>query len=186
MEARKRVPATYPDVENLPPNLVGEIVDGDLYASARPAAPHTGTTAVLGMCLGNPFHRGRGGPGGWWIVDEPELAIESDIVVPDLAGWRRERMPVFPKEAQFTLVPDWICEVVSPATARLDRALKVPRYARWGVGHLWLVDPLLRTLEVYRNLEGRWLHLGVWSDDDECGAEPFEAAPFRLGELWVG
>jgi Uma2 family endonuclease len=134
--------------------------------------------------LGGPFHHGRGGPGGWWIVDEPELHVGEDIVVPDLAGWRRERMPEFPKTAFFTLAPDWLCEVLSPSTERLDRARKLRVYAREGVGHVWLVNPEARTLEVYRSSEERWLLLATHASDAIVRAEPFDAIELDLLPLW--
>jgi hypothetical protein len=122
--------ATYDDLLQVPAHRVGEIVDGDLHVSPRPASRHALASSGLGSALGPPFHNGRGGPGGWWILDEPELHLGPDVLVPDLAGWRRERMPEFPDTAAFTLAPDWVCEVVSPSTEGLDRARKMPAYAR--------------------------------------------------------
>lgn len=182
LPARKIV--TYADLEALSPELTGEILAGELYASPRPAAPHALASASLGMDLGNPFQRGRGGPGGWWILDEPELHLGEDVLVPDLAGWRRERLPIIPPDAFFTLPPDWICEVLSPRTTQLDRAIKMPTYAAWGVGHAWLVDPIARTLEAFRLNAGRWLLLGVWREDNIASIEPFDAVPLELGALW--
>ena len=144
----RRLPA-YADVLAAPPHLVAEIIAGELRLLPRPAKPHAVAAAALGEELGPPFKRGRGGPGGWMILDEPELHLSSDIVVPDLAGWRSARMPyVTNDEPFFSLAPDWVCEVLSPSTAKLDRAEKLPLYAREQVAHAWLVDPLLRTLEV--------------------------------------
>jgi len=176
--------ATYEDLLKVPNEKVAEIVDGELYVSPRPAAPHALAASVLGVDLGGPFHHGRGGPGGWWIVDEPELHVGEDIVVPDLAGWRRERMPEFPKTAFFTLAPDWLCEVLSPSTERLDRARKLRVYAREGVGHVWLVNPEARTLEVYRSSEERWLLLATHASDAIVRAEPFDAIELDLLPLW--
>lgn len=176
--------ATYEDLLKVPNEKVAEIVDGELYVSPRPAGPHTLAASVLGVDLGGPFHHGRGGPGGWWIVDEPELHLGEDIVVPDLAGWRRERMPEFPKTAFFTLAPDWLCEVLSPSTERLDRARKLRVYAREGVGHAWLVNPEARTLEVYRRSEERWLLLATHASDALVRAEPFDAIELDLLPLW--
>jgi Uma2 family endonuclease len=185
METGKPKPATYADIEALPEHLVGEIFDGELYVSPRPGGPHSFCALSLGGSIQQPFGRRRGGVGGWWILTEPELHVEDDVSVPDMAGWRRERMPQVPRDAAFTVIPDWVCEVASPSNLRLDRAIKMPRYARWGVRHLWIVDPLARTLEVYRLMEGRWLQLGVWHDDQVVEAEPFEAVPLDLSELWV-
>jgi len=136
--------AHYEDLFDLPENMVGEIIDGQMHTQPRPAPAHALATSNLGVELGQPFGRGRGGPGGWWILDEPELHLNADIFVPDLAGWRRERMPNLPKTAWFEMAPDWVCEVLSPATARTDRILKLPRYAAAGIAHCWLIDPEVR------------------------------------------
>src|SRR5262249_9124378 len=129
-------PATYADIEALPPNMVGEIVRGVLYASPRPASPHAAAASAVGEELAPPFKRGRGGPGGWVILSEPELHLREDVLVPDLGGWRRDRMPEMPHVAAFDLAPDWGCEVLSPSTAKLDRGEKLPVYARERVGHV--------------------------------------------------
>ena len=185
MAAPLRRPATYEDVLAAPPHVVAEIVDGELSLNPRPASPHAAATSALGGELWSPFRRGRGGPGGWILLDEPELHLGADVLVPDLAGWRRERMPVTGDVPFFTLAPDWVCEALSASTAKLDRTKKLPIYAREKVGHVWLVDAKLRTLEVLR-LEGeRWLGLGVWADDAKVRAEPFEAFELELGVLWA-
>lgn len=176
--------ATYEDLLQVPDHQVGEIVDGDLHVSPRPASRHTLAASVLGADLLTTFQRGRGGPGGWWILDEPELHLGPDVLVPDLGGWRRSRMAEVPDAACFTLAPDWVCEVVSPGTERLDRARKMPIYARERIGHLWLVNPLARTLEVYRLSEGRWLHLATHDGATVVRAEPFDAVELDLGPLW--
>jgi Uma2 family endonuclease len=176
--------ATYEDLLKVPNDKVAEIVDGELYVSPRPAAPHALAASVLGVDLGGPFHLGRGGPGGWWIVYEPELHLGEDILVPDLAGWKRERMPEFPRTAFFTLAPDWVCEVLSPSTERLDRARKLGVYAREGVASAWLVNPEARTLEVCRRLEERWLLLATHASDARVRAEPFDAVELDLLPLW--
>src|SRR5262245_28811105 len=146
--------ATYADLYDVPDNFVAEIFDGDLYASPRPAIPHAHAASVLGGELTGPFHRGRNGPGGWVILDEPELHFGNDVLVPDLAGWRRERMPEAPADAYVTLAPDWVCEVLSASAEKLDRGTKLRIYAREDVSHGWLVDPLRQTLEVL-SLESR-------------------------------
>jgi len=176
--------ATYDDLLQVPAHRVAEIVGGDLHVSPRPASRHALAASLLGSDLIGPFHRGRGGPGGWWILFEPELHLGGDVLVPDLAGWRRGRMPEFPDAAAFTLVPDWVCEVVSPSTERLDRAGKMPAYARDAIPHLWLLNPLTRTLEVYRLAEGRWLLLATHEGAARVRAEPFDAVELDLAPLW--
>ena len=125
----RRGRATYQDVLDAPAHQVAEIVAGTLYTHPRPAPVHTIASSVLGGELNPPFHRGRGGPGGWWILDEPELHLGEDVLVPDLAGWRRERMPDRPDTPYFTLAPEWVCEVLSPSTRRVDLQEKRPVYA---------------------------------------------------------
>ncbi len=183
--ARKR--ATYEDVLNAPAHLVAEVLDGTLYTHPRPATPHAIAGTALGEELGPPFKRGKNGPGGWMILFEPELHLgpEPDIIVPDLAGWRREHLPAVPHAAYLTVAPDWACEVVSPSTEDVDRAEKMPIYARERVSHLWLVDPLLKTLEVFR-LDGdsyRMVH--AWRGSVSVRAEPFDAIELDLAILWA-
>ncbi len=178
-------PATYDDLLRVPSHRVAEIVNGDLHVSPRPAARHARASSALEISVGAPFDRGLGGPGGWWILFEPELHFGDDVLVPDLAGWRRERMPEIPDVAAFTLEPDWACEVVSPSTERLDRARKMPVYAREGVRHLWLVNPLTRTLEVFRLIDGRWTLLSTHEGTVSFRAEPFDEVELELGLLWV-
>jgi Uma2 family endonuclease len=177
--------AAYEDLFDLPEHLIGEILHGQLITQPRPAPRHALSASGIGAELTNPFQRGRGGPGGWWILDEPELHLGPNILVPDLAGWRRERMPVFPETAYFTLAPDWVCEVLSPGTARIDRVVKMPLYAEQGVEWLWLVDPDQQTLEVYRLLEGHWLLEQTAQQADEVNASPFVEHRFSLADLWV-
>lgn len=131
------------------------------------------------------FHRGRGGPGGWWILDEPELHLAPHVLVPDLAGWRRERMPRMPGTAYFTVVPDWVCEILSASTASLDRLSKLRIYAQHEVGHAWLVDPVARTVEIFRREGARWLLLAVHGGEERMRAEPFEAVELELAALWT-
>lgn len=178
--------ASYNDILDLPEHLVGEIIGGQLYTSPRPAPKHALVYSNMGYTLGGPFHQGIGGPGGWWIIDEPELHLGADIVVPDLAGWRRERLPELPDSAWFELPPDWVCEILSPSTAQNDRGVKMPIYAREGVRHLWLIDPDLRTLEAYTLSDnGLWSLLGTLSDDAPVSVEPFDAIEFPLDRLWA-
>lgn len=185
MATRTKKPATYQDIIDLPENLVGEIVDGELVVSPRPMVRHARVASVLGRSLGGPFDDGREGPGGWWILDEVELHWGDDVLVPDLAGWRRTRMPNLRDEQFITLAPDWVCEIVSPSTARVDRGRKLRIYAREQVRHAWLVDPQTRMLEVFRREGEGWFFVGSFSDAERVRAEPFDAIELDLGTLWL-
>ncbi len=179
-----REPATYQDVLNAPANMVAELTGGRLHLQPRPASRHARASSVLGIELGGPFDRGRGGPGGWWIIDEPELHLGDDVLVPDLAGWRRDRMPEFPDAAYFELAPDWICEVLSPSTRQFDLVEKRAIYAREGVQYLWFVDPEAKSLEAFELNDGRWMLTAALRDDQAVRLAPFDAAEFSLGALW--
>lgn len=184
---RRRGPArraSYQDVLDAPAHMVAEIVDGALHLQRRPPMLAALAKTALSGEIGGAFFKGRNGPGGWWIVNEPELHFGEDIVVPDIAGWRRERMPEPPDEAYITLAPDWVCEVLSPSTRKFDLEEKRPVYAREGIGHLWLVDPGARTLEAFPLLDGAWTPAGSASNDDPVSFPPFEAVTFPLGALW--
>jgi Uma2 family endonuclease len=186
MSAPARRRASYEDVLRAPPHLIAQVIDGDLTLLPRPAKPHARAATRLSNELDGPFDRGRGGPGGWIILFEPELHLAEDIVVPDLAGWRRERMPVLEDDQPFfTLAPDWICEVLSPKKAKIDRSQKLPIYARERVSHVWLVDPIARTLEILRREGSNWLLVGVHRDDAKVRAEPFDAVEIDLTVLWA-
>jgi Uma2 family endonuclease len=176
--------ATYADLEQAPDLYVSEILDGDLYSSPRPAVPHAVASSALGAELGGPFHQGRGGPGGWWILFEPELHLGRDVVVPDLAGWRRERLAALPNAPAITAAPDWACEILSPSTEALDRVSKLRVYAREGVSHVWLVNPRSYTLEVFRLERGTWTVVAIYDGDGAVHAEPFDALPLELFRLW--
>ena len=177
--------ATYADLVALPHNLVGEIIHGVLHAMPRPASLHARATSSLGGYLDGPFDKGRGGPGGWILLDEPELHLLGHVLVPDLAGWRRERMPTLPDVAAFELAPDWVCEVLSKSTAALDRTEKKDIYAEAPVGHVWFVDPVVRVLEVMR-LDGESYRVVASARDDaRVRAEPFEAIELELALLWA-
>jgi Uma2 family endonuclease len=181
-----RTPATYADLQAVPDDQLAQIINGELVVMPRPAFGHAGVTSTLGMDLGGPFQRGRGGPGGWWLFDEPELHLGDDILVPDLAGWRTSRMPTRPASntAFLTLPPDWVCEVLSPTTASIDRVAKSRIYARQQLQWSWLIDPLARTLEAYALEGGRWVQLGAWSDRDTPRVAPFDAVELQLEALW--
>lgn len=178
-------PATYEDLLAVPPHFVAELIGGRLITHPRPAPRHARASSSLGGALDGPFDKGHGGPGGWWILDEPELHLGVDVLVPDLAGWRRERMPKLPDTAWFELAPDWLCEVLSPSTARLDRAEKLPRYGLHGVRHVWLIDPDIRVLETYENHDGQWLLLKTFAQADPVAIAPFEALTLDLSVLWA-
>lgn len=177
--------ATYADVLAAPEHLVAELIEGELHLQPRPAKPHAAAASALGEELGPPFKRGRGGPGGWVILFEPELHLAHHVLVPDLAGWTTQRMPALIDDTPyFELAPDWVCEVISPGTAKRDRALKLPIYAAADVRWAWLVDPLQRTLEVLRLESTRWSLLGTYCDDARVRAEPFDAIELDLSALW--
>ena len=179
--------ATYDDLLAAPEHKVAEILDGELFLSPRPAFPHARATSRLGAAL-DPFDDEGGEParpGGWVFLFEPELHLASDVVVPDIAGWRRERMPRVPNVPWCELAPDWLCETLSPSTARIDRTRKLAIYAREGVRHVWLVDPLARTLEVLALEENRWVVAGNHGGDDVVRAAPFAALDVALARLWI-
>ena len=186
MHARTR-PTLYEQLEALPEGLTGEILNGQLYTQPRPSGRHGLASSVLGAELLGPFQQGHGGPGGWWIIDEPELHFIRDTEddVPDLSGWRRERMPRIPEDQRFTVVPDWVCEILSKSTASKDREIKIPIYAQFGVAYAWLLDPLARTLEAYERDGTGWREIGRFSCDDRVAVAPFAAATIHLADLWV-
>ena len=181
---RTRSPATYADLLKVPDHLVAEILDGELYTTPRPAPRHADASSGLGGALRGPFDRGRGGPGGWRILDETELHLGTDVIVPDLAGWRRERLPALPEEAFFSIAPDWACEVLSPSTVAIDRVKKLSIYSRESLPHVWLVDPMAHTLEILRLEGGRWIIVSTASGLDLVRAEPFDAIELDLSLLW--
>lgn len=186
--------ATHADLAQVPDTRVGELLDGELHVSPRPGGPHSRAESGLAADLFGGFDRrpgGPGGPGGWWILVEPELHLGADVLVPDLAGWRRDRMPQGPEATAFELVPDWVCEILSPASARFDRIRKMGKYASVQVKHAWLVDPLAQTLEVYRLQDppgepsGLWVRVGAWEGYTHVRAEPFDAVELDIGRWWL-
>jgi Uma2 family endonuclease len=181
--AKKKM-ATYADLQALPPHLVGEILDGELVVSPRPASLHARATSRLGIEIGGPFDTGKGGPAGWIILDAPELHLVGQVMVPDLAGWRRERMPEMPDVSYFELSPDWVCEVLSPATAKVDRAGKMRHCAAAQVRNVWLVDPAATTLEIYRLDGPGWRLLETHAGEAKVRVEPFDAVELDLASLW--
>ncbi len=186
MHARDQT-TLYEQLEALPDGLIGEILDGQLHTQPRPTGVHALAAASVGGELYGPFQRGRGGPGGWWILPEPELHFlrDTEVDVPDLAGWRRQRMPRVPDGHRFEIVPDWVCEILSPSTESKDRDIKMPIYARYGVPHAWLIDPVMRRIEAYRLADGAWHRIGNFSGDRPQCIPPFDAAAVDLGALWA-
>ena len=178
-------PATYEDLLKVPEHLVAEIVDGELVTSPRPAMRHAGAASSIHGGIFGGFDRRGGGPGGWLILFEPELHVVDQVMVPDVAGWRNERMPAIPDAAFVDVAPDWICEVLSPSTMALDRTRKMHHYARAGVGHLWLLDPTPETLEVYRLEDGAWRLVTSVAGNVKVRAEPFEAIDLDLRNVWA-
>lgn len=174
----------YKQLEALPENQVGEIINGTLHTNPRPVGPHGRTASVLGMLIGNPFDIGSGGPGGWWIIFEPELHFGEQVLVPDIAGWRHETLPEIPQDHRFTIAPDWVCEVLSPSTGKTDRIERMPIYAEVGIKYLWPADPRIQTLETYRLVDERWALTGSYNDNQKVSAEPFEAIEIELANLW--
>jgi Uma2 family endonuclease len=180
--------ATYDDLLKIPDTKVAEIIDGELIVSPRPAFPHAHAGSVMGGDLINAFHRSSHdpkGPGGWWLLDEPELHFGADVIVPDQAGWRRDKVPHLPNVAAYDQAPDWVCEVISPSTGAIDRGRKMRIYARERIGHLWIVDPLLRTIEVYRLDGEHWLVVHTFSGAEPARIEPFDAVELEIGRWWL-
>jgi Uma2 family endonuclease len=188
MQAVARVPldhpATYDDLLTVPDLLIAEILDGELYASPRPAPRYLLAESVLGALLMSEFGHGRGGLGRWFILDKPEVHLVRDVLVRDIAGWRHEHMPRLPDEAWFPVAPDWVCEVLSPSTATIDSTKKLRIYARQGVGHAWLVDPIAQTLEVLRLEAGSWVIAATYAGAEVVRAEPFDLLELELQLLW--
>jgi Uma2 family endonuclease len=185
MKAFKKKPATYDDIRRLPEGMNGEIVDGELFASPRPTMGHANVASALTYELTGPFGRGKGGPGGWWIVGEPELHLGTNVLIPDLAGWRLERVPKRTNAPFMELAPDWICEITSPSTASFDRVRKLPVYLKAGVTYAWTVDPSTRIIQALRRETDRWVVIGDFPGDTPARIEPFEAHELDLRTLWL-
>jgi Uma2 family endonuclease len=178
-------PATYEDLLQVPDHLIAEIVEGELYTSPRPSGPHERAMSGIHRRIGPPFDDGEGGPGGWWIAVEPEIHLARDIFVPDVAGWRRERVAEYLRGPAWEVAPDWVCEVLSPKTARLDRIVKLPKYAKHQIAWAWLVDPALQTLEIFRLERGQWVLTSTHAGDEVIRPQPFDAVDFPLASLWL-
>ncbi len=183
-EPAHRIP-TLADLDALPAHIKGEIIDGVLYTMTRPRGRHQNTTLAIGADLRGPFGRGRSGS-GWWILPEPGIELpNTPEISPDLAGWRRERLPEIPEDSAITVVPDWVCEILSPTTRRHDLLVKKPYYAKVGVAHHWLVDLPARTVTAYRLESGRWVELGVYGDEREARIEPFGEVALDVAGWWL-
>lgn len=176
--------ATYDDILDLPDTIVGEVLNGQLETHPRPAPVHALAASSIGGELVSPFQKGRGGPGGWWIIDEPECHIEAEIFVPDLAGWRKLKLANLPETAWFDSTPDWVCEIISPTSIRRDRVTKMAIYARLGIGFYWLIDPLAQILEAYQLKNKHWVLLKSYADAEEVAIAPFAEYSFSLANLW--
>jgi Uma2 family endonuclease len=178
-------PPTLADLDALPPGIVGEIIEGVLYTMTKPRMRHQLLGLEIGSDLLGPFGKGRGGPGGWWIVTEPGIELpNTPEIAPDLAGWRRERMPEMPVDEPIRVVPDWVCEILSKNTRRYDHVIKMPYYARVGVAYAWIVDLESRVLLAQRLESGSWRTIGTYSDETEARIEPFDAVPLNVADWW--
>jgi Uma2 family endonuclease len=176
---------TYEDLYSIPENTIGEIINGELLVTPRPSRRHTLAASCLGSELIPPYYFGRGGgPGGWIIIIEPEIRLGDDTLVPDLAGWKREKFPIEEDHNWISMTPDWVCEILSPNTFRTDKIKKMPLYAHHGVGHLWLIDPGAMTMDAFRLESGRWSLLGSFCENDQVRVEPFQEIEISLGDLW--
>jgi len=187
MEPARKLP-TIADLEALPAGVKGEIIEGVLYTMTRPRGAHQKVNLRIGSDLDGPFDRGRGGPGGWWILPEPGIELpNTPEISPDLAGWKRERLPALPTDRSIAVVPDWVCEILSPTTRRHDLLIKKPYYARVGVSHHWVVDLEARTITSFRRdpERGLWLELGIHGDDRAARIEPFTDIPLDVASWWV-
>lgn len=177
--------ATYDDLYSLPENMTGEIIDGELIASPRPSRRHVNAASILGGELIPPYRLGKGGPGGWVILVEPEIAFGDNIIVPDLAGWKKERFPIDEDHNWISVVPDWVCEIVSPSTASIDRVRKMGIYLQHRVPYYWIIDPISKTLEVFENENARWVVIGSFAGDDKVSVLPFHEIEIDLCSLWL-
>ena len=183
-----RKAAAYEDLVLVPDHLVAEILDGELFTSPRPAFRHARAASMLGANVMGRFDGPEGGgesPGGWWFLFEPELHFDRDVIVPDIAGWRRDRVPMLPDAPWFDVAPDWVCEVISPSTESIDRGRKLRIYAREGVSHLWLLNPVAKTLEVYRLADGNWILVKTLVGDEVVLAEPFADVEMEMSHWWL-
>ncbi len=184
VDPARKIP-TIADLEALPPGVKGEIIEGVLYTMTRPRGPHQRTTRVVGSDIGGPFDQGKGGPGGWWILPEPGIELpNTPEIAPDVAGWRRDRLPTLPVDTAIGVIPDWVCEILSPSTRRHDLLVKKPYYAKVGVPYHWLIDLEARTVTAYRLQTGLWVELGVFGDEHDARIEPFDEIALDVASWW--
>ncbi len=177
--------AVYEDLYSIPEDMTGEIISGELIVTPRPSRKHVYATSRLDKEIGNPYELGRGGPGGWVILVEPEVKLGENTLVPDLAGWKKERFPVKEPHNWISVAPDWVCEMLSPGSWRVDRIDKMPIYAQYGVSYLWLADPVNQTLEVFRLQDGEWVVAGLHKGNAKIRAVPFVEIEINLSDLWL-
>jgi len=178
--------ARYEDLYDIPENMTGEIINGELIVTPKPAPRHALSAAVLGSKIHPQYHFGEGGgPGGWVLLPEVEIMLGDELLVPDWSGWRKERFPGWPKDNWFSTAPDWVCEIVSPSTAGNDRIRKMDIYARFEVNYYWLIDPRDRTLETFMLRSAIWVRTGGFVGNDKVRAEPFAELEFDLGGFWI-
>ncbi len=176
---------TLADLEALPVGTKGEIIDGVMYTQPRPRGPHQRLEGIVSSRIGDAFDHGSSGPGGWWVLPEPGIELpNTPEIAPDVAGWRRERLPTLPADAAISVVPDWVCEILSPTTRRHNLLIKKPYYAKVGVAHHWIVDLEARTVTAYRLESGRWLEIAVYGDEREAHIEPFDAIVLDIASWW--
>ncbi len=185
MSEPARRKAVYEDLFHIPENTTGEIINGDLHVTLRPSRKHVYAATVLGDEIGSRYRAGRGGPGGWIVLIEPEIAFGKHIIVPDLAAWKKKRFPIEEPHNWISAAPEWVCEILSPNTAPIDRTQKMPVYAQHRVSHAWLIDPILRTLELFKQESGRWIFVGAYAEAARVRAEPFAEIELDLRALWL-
>ncbi|MBF0102744.1 MAG: Uma2 family endonuclease [Desulfobacterales bacterium] len=174
----------YDDLYSIPNSMIGQIIDGDLIAMPRPTYRHSNVVSALEDEIGPSYRRGRNGPGGWIILFEPEIQFGKNILVPDLAGWKKEHLPSPPETNWCEVSPDWVCEVLSPSTIRIDRIKKMNIYAAYNVPYVWLIHPIDKTFEVFKLEHGRWILLSIHGENDKVRAEPFQEVEIDLNTLW--
>lgn len=187
MQPADRV-ATYADLMALPEDQRAEILNGVLETAPSPLPRHSRAQRAIGSFIGRPYDDddGRGGPGGWWILLETDVQLSpTNVVRPDLAGWKRDRLPEPWDVRPIEVVPDWVCEVLSPSNASTDRVMKRRLYAQHGVAFYWLVDPEARTLEALELRGESWLEAGSWGDGDTARVPPFDEVELEVSRLFV-